>query len=74
MGDEDAKHYAEYVGIELGIDGNQCFARRNDFEDLQQSDCGFGDTYLDAMADLCKQQGFKGGKMWQTTFKDLVTS
>lgn len=69
---DDAEQYAKYVGIELGMDGNQCFARRADFINLQESHCGFGDTNLDAMADLCKQLGFTGGKMWNSTFSDLT--
>lgn len=70
--DEDARHYADYLKITLGQDGNQKTAQRSDFINLSESPCGFGNTYLEAMADLCKQLGFKGGKMWQTGFEDLV--
>ena len=72
VNDSTAQNYADYVGINLGMDGNQMTATRKDFDNLQESDCGFGDTYLEAMADLCEQQGFKGGKMWNSTFKDLI--
>jgi len=71
--DVDAEHYAKYLGIELGEDGNSKTAKRTDFIDLMENQCGFGDTYLEAMADLCKQLGFKGGKLgWHKTFKKLI--
>jgi hypothetical protein len=69
---EDALMYAEYVGCVLGVDGNQKTATRKDFEDLQLSPAGFGDTYLEAMAALCKELGYKPSKMWGSTFKNLL--
>lgn len=39
-----------------GIDGNQCFAHRPDFDCLQTSLCGFGDTKELALEDLLKQE------------------
>ena len=39
-----------------GIDGNQCFAHRPDFDCLQTSLCGFGDTNELALADLLRQE------------------
>ncbi len=70
--DFDAINYAEYLGINLDKDGNAKTAFKKDFDNLQESECGFGDTHLEAMADLCKQLGFKGGKVWQNTFKHLL--
>ena len=70
--DEDAESYAGYLGIIIGQDGNQKTAHKADFIDLQNSPCGFGDTYLDAMTDLAKQLGYKPSKMWGTSFADLV--
>ena len=70
---KDAKHYAQYLGLQLDVDGTAKTARRpNDFFTYPESPCGFGDTYLEAMADLCKQLGFVGGKMWNSTFIDLI--
>lgn len=69
---EDAENYALRIGCTLGIDGNQYTATKKDFTNLQESPCGFGDTKLEAMADLCKQLGFTGGKMWNAKFKDLL--
>lgn len=69
--DEDAENYADHLGIVIGKDGNQKTAHRTDFTDLQASPCGFGDTYLEAMADLARQLGYKPSKMWGTTFADL---
>ena len=69
---EDAEHYAEYVGCLLSVDGNQQCATRKDFVCLAESPAGFGDTCLEAMADLCKTLGYKPSKMWGATFKDLL--
>lgn len=70
----DAHNYAELIGIQLGEDGDQKTAHRYDFVNLQESPCGFGCDYLEAMADLCMQLEFKGGKMWNNTFQNLVNS
>jgi hypothetical protein len=70
--DKDAEQYAEFLGIKLGVDGNQKYAAKKDFINIQESPIGFGDTNLEAMAALCKELGFRGGKMWQDTFQDLV--
>jgi len=70
--DEDALIYAKYLNINLEIDGSMKTATCKNFVNLQESPCGFGETYLEALADLCKQLGFKGGKLWNKTFEDLV--
>ena len=70
--DEDAANYAGRIGCVLGEDCGDKIAMKNDFEDLHNSPCGFGDTYLEAMADLAKQLGYKPSKMWGATFKDLM--
>lgn len=70
--DDDALNYANYAGFNLGEDGDMKTASRKDFDNLQESPMGFGKTYLEAMADLCKQLGFKPGKMWTPSFEDLV--
>lgn len=70
--DKDAGIYASKVGCLLGIDGDQKTATRIDFLDIQESPCGFGDTYLEAMADLTKQLGYKPNKMWRSKFEDLM--
>lgn len=70
--DTDAINYAKFIGIEVGIDGNKCFAHRADFTNIQESPIGYGDTYLDAMSELAKNLGYSGGKMWSSTFQDLV--
>lgn len=71
--DVDAGNYAKYLGIELGMDGNAHYARCADFKNLQESPIGFGNSYLEAMSELAKELGYKGGKMWNATFKDLVS-
>jgi len=70
--DADAVKYAEYAGIKLNKDGNMKTASRKDFINLHDCPMGFGETYLEAMAGLCKELGFKGGKMWNATFEDLL--
>jgi hypothetical protein len=56
---EEAEKYAEKVGLDLGMDGDAFYARAKspDFVDMQESPCGFGDSYLEAMADLHNQVG-----------------
>ena len=70
--DEDAKHYAERMGIKLGKDGADWCATKQDFVDLQISPAGFGKTALVAMSELCRVLGFHASKMWGPTFKDLL--
>lgn len=72
--DADAQKYADYLGLTLQMDGNKWCATPPWFTNLQESAAGFGDTCLDAMADLCKELGFTGGKMWNTTFETLLSN
>lgn len=69
--DIDAVNYSDYLKITLDVDGDSKCAKQPNFINLQESVAGFGDTYLEAMADLCKNLGFKGGKMWNHTFESL---
>jgi len=71
-GDRDAQVYADNLGITLQADGNQMCAMPPWFVNLHESEAGFGDTYLDAMADLCQKLGYVGGKTWVATFKNLL--
>ena len=52
---EDAQVFAERAGLVLKMDGNQWCAHFSDFENLQESQAGFGDDCLEALADLAKQ-------------------
>ncbi|MDY6957996.1 MAG: hypothetical protein SVK08_02450 [Halobacteriota archaeon] len=70
--DDDAQIYAEKVGAVLKKDGDQWCATRGDFKNLQQSPAGFGDTALEAFADLCKNLGYKPAKTWGMTFAGLL--
>ncbi|MDT8900927.1 hypothetical protein [Anaeroselena agilis] len=69
---KDAHNYADYCGLNLFQDGNSWCATRQDFINLQESPSGFGDTCLEAMADLCKSLGYRPSKMWGASFEDLV--
>lgn len=69
---EDAESYADYLGIKIYMDGNAFCATRSDFINLQESPCGFGDNYLEAISELAKELGYCGGKMWNATINDLV--
>lgn len=70
--EEDADVYAERLYLVLKMDGNKWCCHHINFRDLQASEAGFGDTKLEAMADLCSGIGYKGGKMWSASFKDLL--
>lgn len=71
---EDADRYATRVGCALSVDGNQYMATRTDFDNLQESPAGFGDTKLEAMADLCQALGaFRPQKTWGMTFRQLLS-
>lgn len=69
---QDAAIYAEHIGINLYMDGTAWCASRRDAIDLQMSPHGFGDTALEAMADLAKQLGMRAQKPWGPTFRSLV--
>ena len=69
--DEDGRVYAERVCCDWFMDGDAFCAVRRDFVNLQESPAGFGASLLEAMASLAKELGYKGGKMWNATFKDL---
>lgn len=70
--DSDAAVYADRVGVKIQLDGNQWFAARMDFINLQESLRAFGNTALEAMACLAIGMGYKPSKMWGVTFKQLL--
>lgn len=70
--DVDAQVYAERVGCELYMDGDSWCATDRHFVNLQKSPAGFGNTCLEAMAALCKELGYIGGKTWSAHFSDLL--
>lgn len=70
--DADAAEYAKRIGCALSRDGNQWCATRADFVNLQESPAGFGDTALEAMAELCRSLGYRPAKMWGQSFADLL--
>ncbi len=42
----------------IGQDGNQVTAVKPGFQNLQEDNCGFGDTVSEAVRDLCRQEHF----------------
>lgn len=70
--DKDADNYADFLGVNLYLDGNQWCATGPGFVDLQESQAGFGDTKLEAMSALCLELGYKPSKMWGNDFAGLV--
>jgi len=70
--EEDAKIYADKIGVILTVDGDKVCCTRHDFVNLQVSKAGFGDTSLEAMADLCRNLGYKPSKMWGSSFASLL--
>lgn len=71
--DTDADKFAEVIGVIIKIDGTSWCAHKKNFLNLQESDSGFGDNKLKAMADLAKKLGISRGHMWRNTFSDLVS-
>lgn len=69
--DEDADVYALRVGVDIALDGDKWCALPKGCS-MPESPVGFGDTKLEAMAALCKDLGYTGGKMWNATFKSLL--
>ena len=70
--DDDAAHYAEYIGAKLFMDGSQWCATRKDFVNLQESPAGFGATAREALSELAKALGYRPFKMWGPTFRGLL--
>jgi hypothetical protein len=71
--DKDAEIYAERIGVIVKKDGNMWCVHRQDFTNLQESPAGFGETILEALAELCKELGFAPTKLnWHSRFSDLV--
>ena len=52
--DEDAVQFAIKAKLRLVIDGDQWCATFHDFKNVQESQCGFGITALEALAELAK--------------------
>jgi hypothetical protein len=71
--DEDAAMLAKRLNLRLFKDGSAWCATRFDFVDLQASPVGFGDTCLEAMAELCKELGYRPSKMWGSSFRKLIS-
>jgi len=71
--DADADKFASRVGdgVEITRDGDQWCALPNGGS-MPESPVGFGSTKLEAMAALCKDLGYQGGKTWNATFKSLL--
>lgn len=70
--DDDARNYADHLGMVLQPDGNALMAARSDFINLQESPAGFGETALEAFAELAKELGYRPSKMWGPEFPVLV--
>jgi hypothetical protein len=71
--DKDAQMYASVCGASLSMDGDQFCATPMRFENLQESPAGFGDTALEALAELCKALGFNPNKLnWHHNFHELL--
>jgi len=78
--DEDAKVFAQRVGCIVRHEDpspnpkGPIYATRADFVNIQESPNGWGDTALEAMAELAKELGYKPAKMWGHTFKSLLAA
>lgn len=56
--DEDAQEFIKQAPLNVFKDGDKWCATFKDFVNLQESQAGFGDTALEAFADLARQ-GFE---------------
>jgi hypothetical protein len=72
--DQDAPNYADHIGARLFMDGNAWCATRGDFENLQESPAGFGDTALEALTQLAVEIGYRPSLMWGATFANLLSA
>jgi len=68
----DADEFAQRANIRLMLDGNAWRATGPGFEDLAVSPAGFGDTKLEAMADLAKRVGYHASKLWGRSFTEIL--
>jgi hypothetical protein len=69
---EDAKNFALFFKFNLYMDGNAYCANRSDFINIQESPCGFGDTAIEAIAELLKELDYKAQKMWGKSFENYL--
>lgn len=72
--DHDAKVYAERIGVRVDSPGSAfkwgAITRRERTSGMNHT--GFGGTALEAMADLCKNMGYRANKVWPVSFEQLV--
>ncbi|GAG54003.1 unnamed protein product [marine sediment metagenome] len=52
--DEDGKKFAEVAKLKIFKDGDKFCAAFDDFIDIPESQCGFGDTALETFAELAR--------------------
>ena len=72
--ENDAPNYASFLGCSIYMDGNKWCAVGPKFRNLQEDHAGFGNTPVEAFAELCRALGFRPSKMWGHTFKSLLES
>ncbi len=70
--DDDAYNYARHINAKISMDGTNWCATRMDFIDLQSSPAGFGESALEALANLAVDLGLKPGKMWNKGLAELM--
>ena len=73
--DKDAENYCNLIKVDFKRDGDSWCVHKKDFTNIQESPCGFGDTILEALSELCKALDFKTTKLnWHSTFKQLCAN
>lgn len=55
LSDNDAAVFALHYGLNIFRDGDQFCATFMDFKNIQESQCGFGSTALEALSNLYKE-------------------
>jgi hypothetical protein len=72
--DADAQVYAHRIGVDLKRDGNAWCAMQMGATNIQEFAAGFSEqSALRAMAELCKELGYRAQKMWGPSFEQLVS-
>lgn len=71
--DDDARIFAERVNVHVDVDGDKWMVTFRNFINLAESHAGFGDTILEAMADLARHYPINRSGPWsKMSFKGIA--
>ena len=72
--DDDGLIYADKIGVEVINDEGSWCANRTDFINLAESPAGYGESVLEALAELGKSLDFVPDRLGTKSFADVVTA